>query len=76
MEKRRAFLAFTTISLLVISSGALRAQALAPTTLNLASHDQKAADDMVQIITQKSVRETTDRPVHAITKQRPAVVAK
>ena len=76
MEKRRAFLAFTTISLLVISSGALRAQALAPTTLNLASHDQKAADDMVQIITQKSVRETTDRPVHAITKQRPPVVAK
>lgn len=76
MEKRRAFLAFTTISLLVISSGALRAQALAPTTLNLASHDQKAAEDMVQIITQKSVRETTDRPVHAITKQRPPVVAK
>jgi len=67
--------AFTTISLLVISSGALRAQALAPATLNLASHDQKASDDMVQIITSKSVQET-DKPVLAITKQRPPVVAK
>jgi hypothetical protein len=76
VEKRPAFVAFTTISLLVISSGALRAQGLAPTTLNLASHDQKAADDMVQIITSKSVQETADKPVHAIMKQRPVLVAK
>jgi hypothetical protein len=76
VEKRPAFVAFTTLSLLVISSGALRAQGLAPATLNLASHDQKAADDMVQIITQKSVHETADRPVHAVTKQRTPVVAK
>ena len=76
MEKRLAFSAFTTLSLLVISSGALRAQGLAPATLNLASHDQKAADDMVQIITSKSVQETANKPVHAITKQRPVVVAK
>ena len=75
MEKRPAFLVFTTLSLLVISSGALRAQGLAPTTLNLASHDQKAADDMVQIITSKSVQET-DKPLHAITKHRVPVVAK
>jgi hypothetical protein len=75
VEKRPAFLAFTTISLLVISSGGLRAQGLAPTTLNLASHDQKAADDMVQIITSKSVQET-DKPVRAITKHRAPVVAK
>jgi hypothetical protein len=75
VEKRAAFLAFTTISLLVISSGALHAQGLAPATLSLASHDQKADDDMVQIITSKSVRET-DKPVHAITKQRVPVVAK
>jgi hypothetical protein len=74
VEKRPAFLAFTTISLLVISSGALRAQGLAPATLNLASHDKKAAaNDMVQIITSKSVQET-DKPVRAITKQR--VIAK
>jgi hypothetical protein len=76
VEKRPAFLAFTTLSLLVISGGALRAQGLAPATLNLASHDQKAADDMVQIITSKSVQETADRPVRAITKQRLPVVAK
>jgi hypothetical protein len=77
VDKRPAFWAFTTVSLLVISSGALRAQGLAPATLNLASHDQKAAaNDMVQIITQKSVQETADKPVHAITKQRAPVVAK
>jgi hypothetical protein len=75
VEKRPAFLVFTTLSLFVISSGALRAQGLAPTTLNLASHDQKAADDMVQIITSKSAQET-DKPVRAITKQRVPVVAK
>src|SRR5437667_6262520 len=76
VKKRPAFLAFLTISLLVISGGALRAQGLAPATLNLASHDQKAADDMVQIITSKSVEEPADKPVHAITKQRAPVVAK
>jgi hypothetical protein len=76
VEKRPAFLAFITISLLVISGGALRAQGLAPASLNLASHDQKAADDMVQIITSKSVQETPDKPMRAITKQRVPVVAK
>jgi len=76
VEKRPAFLAFLTISLLVISGGALRAQGLAPATLNLASHDQKAADDMVQIITSKSVQEPADKPAHAITKQRVLLVAK
>jgi hypothetical protein len=75
VEKRPAFLALTTISLLVISSGALRAQGLAPATLNLASHDQKAADDMVQIITSRSAQET-NKPVHAITKPRVPVVVK
>jgi hypothetical protein len=77
VEKRPAFLVFTTLSLLVISSGALRAQGLAPATLDFASHDKKAAaNDMVQIITQKSVQETADKPVHAITKQRTPVIAK
>jgi len=31
---------------------------------------------MVQIVTSRSVRETSDKPVHAVSKQRPAVVAK
>ena len=78
MEKRPAFLAFATLSLLVISGGALRAQGLAPATLNLGGHDQKAAaDNMVQIITSKSVHETADKPVvHAITKPRAPVIVK
>ncbi len=70
MGKRPALWAFATASLLVISSAALRAQALAPSSLDLAGHDQKNADDMVQVITQKSAPSTTDKPVKAITKKR------
>ena len=70
MGKRPALWAFATASLLVISSAALRAQALAPASLDLASHDQKKADDMVQVITQKSAPSTTDKPTKAITKKR------
>jgi hypothetical protein len=44
--------------------------------LDLASHDQKNADDMVQVITQKSAQTTTDKPVKAITKKRAPVTAK
>jgi hypothetical protein len=68
--KRPALWAFATASLLVISSAALRAQALAPSTLDLASHDQKNADDMVQVITQKSAQGSTEKPVKAVTKKR------
>jgi hypothetical protein len=68
--KRPALWAFATTSLFVISSAALRAQALAPSTLDLASHDQKKADDMVQVITQKSAPVTTAKPTKAITKKR------
>jgi hypothetical protein len=60
--KRPAFWAFATASLLVISGAALHAQGLAPSTLDLASHDQKKADDMVQVITQKSAPSTPDKP--------------
>jgi hypothetical protein len=74
--KRPALWAFATASLLVISSAALRAQALAPASLDLASHDQKKADDMVQVITQKSAPSTADRPIKAITKKRTPATAK
>lgn len=71
MGKRPAFWAFATASLLVISGAALHAQGLAPSTLDLASHDQKKADDMVQVITQKSAPSTPDKPpIKAITKKR------
>jgi hypothetical protein len=74
--KRPALWAFATASLLVISSAALRAQALAPSTLNLASHDQKNADEMVQVITQKSAQGTTEKPVKAVMKKRAPATAK
>ena len=76
MGKRPALWAFATTSLLVISSAALRAQGLAPSTLDLASHDQKKADDMVQVITQKSAPSTPDKPVKAVTKKRAPVTSR
>jgi hypothetical protein len=71
--KRPALFAFATASLLVISSTALRAQGLAPSTLDLGSHDQKTADDVVQVITQKS-QATMEKSVKAITKKRAHVI--
>ena len=76
MHGRGVCLASLTTSLLLISSGAARAQALAPSALNLASHDQKTSDDMVQVITEKSAGKTPDKPITAITKERTPVIAR
>src|SRR5947199_9122461 len=73
---RLVCVAFVTISLVVGFGAIAYAQALAPSALNLASHDQKSADDMVQMITEQSARETKGKPVQAITKKRPPVVPK
>jgi hypothetical protein len=64
-----------TISLLAVLSATAFAQALAPSALNLASHDQKTDDDMVQVITEKSAGKTPDKPTTAITKKRAPVIA-
>ena len=76
MGKRPALWAFATTSLLVISSAALRAQALAPSSLDLPSHDQKKADDMVQVITQKSAPSTPNKPIKAVAKKRTPVTSR
>src|SRR5213596_211859 len=68
--------AFASISLLAVFSATAFAQALAPSGLNLASHDQKTADDMVQVITEKSAGKTPDKPITAITKKRAPVIAR
>lgn len=65
-----------TISLLAAFSATAYAQALAPSGLNLASHDQKSADDMVQVITEKSAGKNPDKPITAITKKRAPVIAR
>jgi hypothetical protein len=44
--------------------------------LDVASHDQKKADDMVQVITQKSAPSAPDKPVKAITKKRAPVTSR
>jgi hypothetical protein len=73
---RSVYVAFVTISLVVVFSATAYAQGLAPATLGSESHDQKAADDMVQVITEKSAPETASKPVHPITKKRAPVVMK
>src|SRR6266403_3937578 len=65
-----------TISLLAAFSATAFAQALAPSGLNLASHDEKTADEMVQVITEKSAGKTRDKPITAITKKRAPVIAR
>ncbi len=52
--KQLSCLSFTTVSLLVICTGTLRAQALAPSSLNLANPGHGSANDVVQIVTAKS----------------------
>src|SRR5437016_13049781 len=73
---RLVCVAFVTISLVVGSGAIAYAQALAPSALNLASHDQKTSDDMVQVITEKSAGKTPDKPITAITKERTPVIAR
>src|ERR1700756_1228832 len=65
-----------TISLLAAFRATAYAQALAPSGLDLASHDEKAADEMVQVITEKSAGKTPDKPIAAITKKRAPVIAR
>src|SRR5947207_15452986 len=66
---RPVYVALASIWVLVVFTASAHAQALAPTTLGLASHDQKAADDMVQVITEKSAQKTADKPPKPITKK-------
>jgi hypothetical protein len=73
---RLLYVASLNISLFVVFSATAYAQALAPSTLGSGSHDQKAADDIVQVITEKSARETASKPMHPITKKRTHVVMK
>ena len=74
--RRPVYLAFATTSLLVISNAAAYAQALAPSTLDFTSHDQKTANDIVQVITNKPVRETTKESVHVTTKKSARTITK
>src|SRR5947208_16257617 len=60
---RLVHVALANIWLLVVLSASVHAQVLAPTTLALASHDQKASDDMGQVITAKAGPKSEDEPV-------------
>jgi len=73
---RPVYLAFATTSLLVISSAAAYAQTLAPSTLDLTSHGQKTANDIVQVITNKPGQETTKESVHVTTKKSARTITK
>src|SRR6266480_1881353 len=73
---RLVCVALATIWLVVVFGATAYAQALAPSALNLASHDQKTGDDMVQVITEKSAGKNPDKPITAITKKRAPVIAR
>ena len=62
-------LTLATTSLLVISSAAAHAQALAPSTLHLTSPEQETKKDIVQTITKEPAQAITKEPAQAITKE-------
>jgi hypothetical protein len=79
-----ASLAFATASFLVISSATARGQALAPSSLDLTSHDQQTGNDIVQVITSKSAQVVTkkrepvirNRPTQQLPKEPSQMTAK
>jgi hypothetical protein len=62
-------LTLVTTSLLVISSAAAHAQALAPSTLNLTSPEQETKKDIAQTIAKEPAQAITKEPVRAIAKE-------
>ena len=62
--RRPVYLSLATTTLLAISSGAARAQALAPSTLHLTSPEQETKNESVQVIT------IAKEPAQAITKEK------
>jgi hypothetical protein len=74
--RRPVYLAFATTSLLAISSAVAYAQTLAPSTLDFTSHDQKTANDIVQVITNKPVQEIAKESVHVTTKKSALTITK
>src|ERR1700686_1698159 len=62
--RRPVYLSLATTTLLAISSGAARAQALAPSTLHLTSPEQETKNESVQVIT------IAKKPAQAITKEK------
>jgi len=67
------WLAFATTSLLVVSGATAHAQTLAPSSLDLGSHDQKPVDDIVQVITSKSTQTATTQ---SVTKKHDSVITR
>ena len=71
---RPVCLVLATTSLLVVSSTALHAQALAPSTLHLTNPDQEAKTDAVPVITKEPA--ITKKPAHVIMKEPTRVIVK
>ena len=71
---RPVCLVLATTSLLVVSSAALHAQALAPSTLHLTSPDQETKTDAAPAITKELA--ITKKPAHVIMKEPAQVIAR
>src|SRR6266571_2730382 len=67
--RRTLHFALAITSLLVISSAAAHAQALAPSTLHLTSPEQETKKDIVQTITKEPAQAITKEPAQAMTKK-------
>lgn len=65
-----------TVSVFVSVGASAFAQGLAPASLDISGHDQKPADDVVQVVTAKTVKRTSEKPAKVTTKKRAPVIAK
>ena len=73
---RPLWVAYATISVFIVYSASIHAQTLAPANLNIAGDDHKTADDVVQVITDKSAKHTAQKPAKAVAKKRQPAIAK
>ena len=71
-----AYLALATTSLLVISSAAAHAQALAPSTLHLTGSEQETKYEPAQAITKEPAQVNAKKPAKVITKETVPVITK
>ena len=73
---RPLWVAYATISVFIVCSASIHAQTLAPANLNIAGDDQKTADDVVQVITDKSAKHMAQKPAKTVAKKRQPAIAK
>lgn len=73
---RPACVASLTFSVFASLGASAFAQGLAPANLDMSGHAQKPADDVVQVVTEKTLKQTSEKPAKVASKKRASVITK